>query len=164
MNIVQVTVAWYPFKGVLRHFKCILVLQAVRGCFAPRNFYYSVCDLFCFILKIAPFITAHVRSTRESTVITGVCLFTSRGRVPCPVDGEGGTPLSWWGCTPFSWQGVPQPRSGWGYPLPRRGGTPPGKGYPPAGVLPPPEQHSMYLLCGRRYGSCVQAGGLSCLW
>ena len=32
-----------------------------------------------------------------------------------------------------------------------------------AGRYPLPEQHSMYLLCGGQYASCVQAGGLSCV-
>ena len=62
-------------------------------------------------------------------------------------------------------QGVPC----WGYPArgyPAKGGTLPG-GYPAGGV--PFQggtqlgQHREYLLHGGRYGSCVHAGGLSCL-
>ena len=32
------------------------------------------------------------------------------------------------------------------------------------GGVPLLEQHSMYLLCGRQYASCVHAGGLSCVF
>ena len=74
-------------------------------------------------------ITARVRSTREGTVFTGVCLFTFRGGgVPHPADvggGGGGVshPRSRWGVphpadgggVPRPWsRGVPHPRSGWG--------------------------------------------------
>ena len=90
------------------------------------------------------------------------------------------------GVPPFQVQvGVPT----WGYPFPGPGGTPsqvqaggtpfpgpvrglgvppPGKGVSPcAGQIPGlgytlPEQHSVYLLRGGRYASCVHAGGLSC--
>ena len=68
--------------------------------------------------------------------------------------GEGGTPTikTWLGypptpgwATPWTWDGVPPPRPGMGYhPLPTR------------------QQHSEHFLCGRRYASCVHAGGLSC--
>ena len=78
---------------------------------------------------------------------------------------------------PPAWKGVPA----WGTPLPGRGvpaqSTPlPGRGHlpgvppptwqgAPAQGTPPPqqEQHSVYMLCGGRYASCVHAGGLSCL-
>ena len=82
--------------------------------------------------------TARVRSTRECTVFTGVCLLIFRG----------GTPSSWWGVplprsrgdNPSSWLGVPHLRSrqgvphlagdvlgpggGSGVPHPAGGGTP----------------------------------------
>ena len=53
-------------------------------------------------------------------------------------------------------QGTP-PRPGMGYlPGPGTGSPPrPGMGYPPS-------QHSEHLLRGRRYASCVLAGGVSC--
>ena len=47
-----------------------------------------------------------------------------------------------------------------GTPIQLMGGTPPGKGVPLAGY-PLPDQHSVYLLRGGRYASCVQAGGFS---
>ena len=74
--------------------------------------------------------------------------------------------------------------SGGGYPgggtlavgsTPAMGGTPaggyPGGEYPSRGGYPsggptqgtPPDQHSVYLLHGGRYASCVHAGGLSCI-
>ena len=84
-------------------------------------------------------------------------------------------------------QGTPLPGMGapaWGTPPHLAGGTPclgyppllPGRGAPaqgtppptwqgvPAQGTPPPqqEQHSVYLLRGGRYASCVHAGGLSC--
>ena len=125
---------------------------------------FLVCDVF---------ITTCVRSKRESTVFTGVCLLTF----------QGGTPSSWWGVPPSqvqvgegvppsSWHGgvphpadggrYPLPRSRWGVPHPANGGYPPSRGSPRQGYPPPPEQHRVYLLRGGRYASCVHAGGLSC--
>ena len=106
------------------------------------------------------------------------------GEYPIPGLG-GGTP------TQVQAGGYPIPGPGGGVPHPRSRGHPPGRGTPqqgappgvhppcrgPAwgtppgrgglpGVPPPPppqqEQHSVYLLRGGRYASCVQAGGLSC--
>ena len=71
-----------------------------------------------------------------------------------------GIPSSWQGDPlPRSRQGVP-PSSWWaGTPIPLMGGTPfPG----PGGGYPQKEQHSMYLLRGGRYASCVHVAGLSC--
>ena len=62
--------------------------------------------------------TARVRSTREGTVFTGVCLFTSGGGVAHPADGGGG------GGTPF-----PGLDGGYSSQI-QAGGTPPGKGVP----------------------------------
>ena len=76
-------------------------------------------------------------------------------------------------------RGVPHPRSRQGgacpgYPPagghpprvpPSRGhlpGVPPGRGAPAQGTPPQQDQHSVYLLRGARYASCVHAGGLSC--
>ena len=77
--------------------------------------------------------TARVRSTREGTVFTGVCLSTSGGGTYLPggwggdtysaLDGGGGTYL------PRSGQGVPSTWEG-RYPLPGKVGTP-RLGYPP---------------------------------
>ena len=76
---------------------------------------------------------------------------------------------------------LPRSRQGAGYYLPRwrgryylprqggttsrQGGTTSQVGVPPsqAGGYPLPEQHSMYLLHGGQYASCIHAGGLSCL-
>ena len=97
-------------------------------------------------------ITARVRSTREGTVFTGVCLLTFRGGYPIqvwmvggyPIPGLGGTPSqggtparSWWmGGTPSRGRGTPARSWWWGVPHPR--GVPqPGLdgggylGYPP---------------------------------
>ena len=54
-------------------------------------------------------------------------------------------------CPPshFTWMGGPAPP----YLDLDRGHFPP---------PPPQKQHSVYLLCGSRYASCVHAGGLSC--
>ena len=51
---------------------------------------------------------------------------------------------------------------GKGYPLPGPP-TPTSRSGPRMGGYPQPEQHSVYLLRGGRYASCVHAGGLSCL-
>ena len=51
------------------------------------------------------FITARVRSTREGTVFTGVCLFTFRGPSSRQGGGEGGRGV------------LPCPRSRWGDPI-----------------------------------------------
>ena len=106
-------------------------------------------------------ITARVRSTREGTVFTGIYLFTSggRGRVPpSQIQVGGGTPSQIQvGNTHSQVQVGGSPFKGWGYYLPR-GDTPfPGRG----DSLP--EQHSVDLLPGGQYASCVHAGGLSCL-
>ena len=50
-------------------------------------------------------------------------------------------------------RGVPHPRSGRGYP----------NSYSGWRQYPQLEQHSMYLLHGGQYASCVHAGGLSCM-
>ena len=79
-----------------------------------------------------------------------------------------GTPLPGLGGVP---PGVP-PHLGLGggptqsTPHPGLGGGPPGvppprQGGPARGT--PPDQHSVYLLHGGRYASCVHAGGLSCI-
>ena len=131
------------------------------------------------------FITACVRSTRESTVFTGVYLLTSTGGTPFPGPGggyplprEGVLPSQVGGGTTFPGGGYPLPRQG-GYYLPRWGvppSQPGGGGVLPSqvggGVLPSqawgqypiPEQHSVYLLRDGRYACYVHAGGLSCLF
>ena len=99
------------------------------------------------------FITDRVRSTRGGYIFS-LCVCLHPGGVSRPADGGRGTPSSWW------WGGVPHPTDG--------GGGGPAPGTPPAGGprpgYPPPhqEQHSVYLLRGGRYASCVHAGGLSC--
>ena len=120
-------------------------------------------------------------------VIFSLCPpFVGGGGVP--TFWAGGLPPSqiWTGGYPFPDldEGCPLPRSGWGVPtfpgLDRgvptfpgegvptwKGGTNPGRGIPHPGQIlgwgvPPPEQHSVYLLCGRRCASCVHTGGLSC--
>ena len=94
---------------------------------------------------------------------------THLGWVPPHLD------LGWGTFLDLGW-GMPLSRTGWGTSPPG-----PGMGYPPPnpppsrtgwGTLhlgwgnPPPhqetEQHSEHLLSGRRYASCVHAGGLSC--
>ena len=83
-------------------------------------------------------ITGRVRSTREGTVFTGVCLLTFRGGYPIQL--VGGTPSIWWG-VPHPAGKVPHPKSRWGVPHPAGGGgggeypiPGPGWGYP--GYLP----------------------------
>ena len=87
---------------------------------------------------------------------------STRGGVPHLAD-EREVPL------PRSGREVPHPADG-GYPLPRSGqGVPPSQaegvptwlGVPSQQGVPPPDQHSMYLLCGGQYASCVHTGGLS---
>ena len=73
---------------------------------------------------------------------------------------DGGNP-------PSGLDGVPLPpiRTGWGNPWSRLDGGTPSPIRTGRGTLPPPpktEQKSEHLLCGRRYASCVHAGGLSC--
>ena len=66
---------------------------------------------------------------------------------------EGGTPtLTWEGSTPQPGPGKVPP--------------PPPQSWPGTctGRVPQLEQHSMYLLHGGRYPSCVQAGGLSSIY
>ena len=91
---------------------------------------------------------------------------------PLPRWGEGVPPSQVGGGGTHSQvgRGVPLPRQGGGYPFPGRGRgylLPRwGEGYPFPGRrsgYPLLEQHSVYLLRGGRYASCVHAGGLSCL-
>ena len=77
----------------------------------------------------------------------------SRGGGPCQVQPGGGVP---WG---VPWQGVPGGTPAGG----TRGGYP-GGGYPAGAGGTQLGQHREYLLHGRRYASCVHAGGLSCLF
>ena len=60
------------------------------------------------LIHISCIFTARVRSTREGTVFTGVCLLTFQGGYPVP--GLGGTPArsGWWG------EGYPISGLGWG--------------------------------------------------
>ena len=113
----------------------------------------------------------------EGTVLTGVCLSTPGiplSQVLSQVCGprsflvlaRGGHPSPGWGHPPPSQDrtdvppppsqdrtGVfPQPGQDWHTP-------PPGWGWGPP---PRTERQSEHLLPGRRYASCVQAGGLSC--
>ena len=92
------------------------------------------------ISRIITFITARVRSTREGTVFTGVCLLTFRGGgAPRPgLDGWGGIPhpgLDGGGGPHLRSGGGTLSRSGWwgGYPSQVWGGGvpyPKGGGYP----------------------------------
>ena len=95
----------------------------------------------------------HLRSGGAGTSIPGQVPHPRSGQfVSHPADG-----------------GYPHPRSGWVYPLPlaewvypstpiqQDGGT-----RDLDGGYPQLEQHSVYLLCGGRYASCVHTGGLSC--
>ena len=136
-------------------------------------------------------ITARVRSTREGTVFTGVCLSTFRGGVPpcsqlggypfqlmggIPIYLRGNTKSSWWGAPPLSGvppsgqrEGVPHLVNR-GYPHPANGGTPIGIGWghpPPSGLDggTPPQlgDWGTEQLRGGRYASCIHVGGLSCL-
>ena len=85
------------------------------------------------------FFTTCVRSMREGTVFTGICLFTLVGGGVTPsLVRMGGTPfpgLNEGDPFPGLDKGVPHPRSGWGYSHP---GQVPGQdgvvspGYPPA--------------------------------
>ena len=88
-----------------------------------------------------------------------------------PIPGPGGYPIlgPGRGCPP----GIPPHLAGGrlpGVPPHLAGGCPPGvsptwQGGARPGTPPYQEQHSMYLLHGGRYASCVHAGGLSCsLW
>ena len=70
--------------------------------------------------------------------------------VPLPPGPGGGYPLAG--------RGTPPTRQGYSPTQVQVGGYP---GYPPPGRgTPPPDQHSVYLLRGGRYASCVHAGGL----
>ena len=71
-----------------------------------------------------------------------------------PLLGKGGTPC--WGAPPAKEGGCP----------PAGGGVPPLLGAPCQGGEggAPPKQHSVYLLRGGRYASCIHAGGLSCFF
>ena len=115
-------------------------------------------------------ITARVRSTREGTVFTGVCLFTSVGGGGTPSSWRGGrgVPSSqvWMGDTPFpglDWGDTPFPGlDGRDTPFPGLDGrVPPSQVWTGGTALP--EQHSVYLLRSGRYASCVYAGWLSCV-
>ena len=97
-------------------------------------------DGYCHVIMLMGgcLVTAGVRSTREGTVLTGVCLLTlGGGGLPHPRSGWwGGYPIpgvgggvphpgsGWWGGTPFQvWVGgypIPPARSEWWYP-PRSG-------------------------------------------
>ena len=57
------------------------------------------------------------------------------------------------GVPPIDTMGVALPSAGWSTPHPG----------PRTGGVPQLEQHSMYLLRGAWYASCVHAGGLPCL-
>ena len=100
-------------------------------------------------------ITVRVRSTREGTVSTGVCLFTFwrgtpsqvwTGGIPSQVQVKG-ISSEWMGYLLLS-------RAWWGTPCQGLDG------------VPPPQQetdhHSEHLLRGGQYASCVHPGGLSC--
>ena len=115
-------------------------------------------SFFCFsfvkFVKLLP--PAYV--VRGKVLFSQVSVCPHLGGGTHPADG-GGTPFPGLdGGYPIQLTG-PRPR--WGVPHPRSsGGVPPQQGVNPP---PPPDQHSVYLLCGRRYASCVHAGGLSCL-
>ena len=114
------------------------------------NFYTLLRNRFQTIVRV---FTARVRSTREGTVFTGVCLSTFRGGTYLPASrqggahllrsgpGGGGEYLPWWGGVPTfpgldggdlpSGQGsIYLPRSGWGVPTFWVGGTCLGRGVP----------------------------------
>ena len=98
--------------------------------------------------------------------------FPGPGGTPIPGPGGGGNPSH--GTPIQTWEGgTPHLDLGRGTPCLDQGrGTPHldlERGYPPIqvrsqdrGGYPQLEQHSMYLLCSRRYASCIHAGGLSC--
>ena len=99
---------------------------------------------------------------REGTVFSlSVHTSTGEGGTPFPGLDRAGYPLPRSGGG-----GAPFPDLGRGYPLSRpEKGLPPisrsgtwtgGEGYPQL------EQHSVYLVRGEQYASCVYAGGLSC--
>ena len=95
------------------------------------TFWASTKRLLFIYLFTHLFNTACVRSTREGTVFTGVCLFTFRGEggphprsrqgrgYPIQLTGGGGYPIPGPGRgypIPSPGGGVPHPRSRWGYP------------------------------------------------
>ena len=81
--------------------------------------------------------TARVRSTREGKIYTVCSHCGGGGRYPIPGLARRGIPISGrGGCLGYS-----VPPQTWD------------------GVTPPP-QHSEHLICGRRYASCIHAGGL----
>ena len=107
---------------------------------------------------------------RKGNVLTRVCVSVHGGgggyprQVPIPDGGGyphpvpmkgGGYPILLVG------RGTPIPDLGWGVPpIQVRSQVRTGGG----GWHPQLEQHSMYLLHGGRYASCIHAGGLSCLY
>ena len=113
-------------------------------------------------------VTARVRSIREGTVFTGVCLstFRSRGVYPIRRPGggthyrfrQGGTPSSWWGGYPIlsPGGGVPHPVD-WGYPIPGPGG-----GYPIQLTVPPVQDWMRYPLSRTGWGTppCPRLDGV----
>ena len=108
------------------------------------------------------FFTARIRRMGRGNIFS-LSVSSHLGGYPIQLMG-GGTPFpgldSWQGGTPFPGLdgGVPHPADR-GEPLPSSGwGVPPRQGVPL-----PPDQHSMYLLRGGRYASCVHSGGLSCI-
>ena len=112
------------------------------------------------------FLPPRIRRMTEGNVFTlstiagwGYHHLADRGVPPSQV---GGYPLP----GPGGWQGVPPfPHPGWGggYPFPTsRRGVPPFPDPGGGGGEPQLKQYSVYLLHGRRYASCVHAGGLSC--
>ena len=115
---------------------CILIAEST--CIS-YSVHCSLIKIFSYVKQMKMvFFTARIRR------MTGGYIF-SLCVSPHPGGGEG---------TPSSWGGYPLPRS--------RGGTPSSWWDVPQQGVPPPEQHSVYLLRGGRYASCVQAGGLSC--
>ena len=71
-----------------------------------------------------------------------------------------GTYPSWGGGTYLGQGSYPPPIQGRNPLLSRAGTSPP---HPPP-HSPETDQHTEYLLHGKRYASCVHARGLSCLW
>ena len=125
------------------------------------------------------FLPVAFRRNGEDTVFTGVCLHRGvppsswqgkgtpiqpMGGYPHPAD-RGGTPIQMLGVSHLA-DGVTLARLVWGTPSTLRQDR--------MEVPPPPfqqtgpaptrkmKQHSEYVMCGRRYASCIYTGGLSC--